>query len=81
MAQYLFTKIVFAFTHMESLDRIFLILIKENNRDIKDFLYQLKKKPVLLEKNIKRFEDAIMPDVVSKDDKQYTIPEKWKVKS
>lgn len=51
------------------------------SRDIKDFLYQLKKKPVLLEKNIKRFEDAIMPDVVSKDDKQYTIPEKWKVKS
>lgn len=50
------------------------------SRDIKDFLYLQRKKPVLLEKNIKRFENAIMPDVVEKDEKKYTIPEKWKTK-
>ena len=44
------------------------------SRDIKDFLYAQRKKPVLLEKNINRFEKAIMPDSVGK----YTIPEKWK---
>ena len=46
------------------------------SRDIKDFLYLQKKKPILLDKNIKRFEDAIMPEVVGK----YTIPESWKTK-
>lgn len=50
------------------------------SRDIKDFLYLQRKKPVLLEKNIKRFENAIMPDVVEKNEKKYTIPEKWKTK-
>ena len=45
------------------------------SRDIKDFLYLQKKKPILLENNIKRFEDAVMPDVVGK----YTIPEAWKI--
>ena len=44
------------------------------SRDIKDFLYVQRKKPILLEKNINRFEKAIMPDSVGK----YTIPEKWK---
>ncbi|MBQ9539417.1 MAG: NYN domain-containing protein, partial [Treponema sp.] len=48
------------------------------SRDIKDFLYLQRKKPVLLEKNMKRFEDSIMPDTVEKGDKKYTIPEKWK---
>lgn len=50
------------------------------SRDIKDFLYLQRKKPVLLEKNIKRFENAIMPDVIERDEKKYTIPEKWKAK-
>ena len=49
------------------------------SRDIKDFLYLQKKKPVLLEKNIQRFEKAVMPDVVEKDNSKYTIPEKWKL--
>lgn len=48
------------------------------SRDIKDFLYLQRKKPVLLEKNIKRFENAVLPDTVDKDGKVYTIPEKWK---
>ena len=50
------------------------------SRDIKDFLYLQRKKPVLLEKNINRFENAIMPCSVEKDGKKYTIPEKWKTK-
>lgn len=50
------------------------------SRDIKDFLYLQRKKPVLLEKNINRFENAIMPDFVEKNGKKYTIPEKWKMK-
>ena len=49
------------------------------SRDIKDFLYLQRKKPVLLEKNTKRFEDSVMPDVVEKDEKRYMIPEKWKI--
>ena len=49
------------------------------SRDIKDFLYLQRKKPTLLEKNVNRFEAAVMPDVVEKDGKRYTIPEKWKV--
>lgn len=49
------------------------------SRDIKDFLYSLRKKPTLLEKNINRFEESVMPDVVEKEGKKYTIPEKWKV--
>lgn len=49
------------------------------SRDIKDFLYLKRKKPTLLEKNIKRFDESIMSDIVEKDGKKYTIPEKWKV--
>lgn len=46
------------------------------SRDIKDFLYTLRKKPVLLEKNLKRFDDSVMQDSVG----SYTIPETWKIK-
>lgn len=49
------------------------------SRDIKDFLYLQRKKPTLLEKNVNRFEVAVMPEVVEKDGKRYTIPEKWKL--
>ena len=49
------------------------------SRDIKDFLYLQRKKPTLLEKNVNRFEVAVMPEVVAKDGKRYTIPEKWKL--
>ena len=48
------------------------------SRDIKDFLFLLRKKPILLEKNMQRFERAVMPDSVEKDGKRYTIPESWK---
>lgn len=49
------------------------------SRDIKDFLYLKRKKPTLLEKNMKRFDESIMPDTVENNGKKYTIPEKWKV--
>lgn len=29
-------------------------------------------------KNIRRFNPAVMHDIVSKGDKTYTIPDKWK---
>lgn len=48
------------------------------SRDIKDFLYLQRKKPVLLERNVSRFEAAVMQDTVGKDGKKYTIPDKWK---
>lgn len=48
------------------------------SNDMKDFLHGIKRKPVLMIKNHKRFVDAKMPDVVDKDGKQYTIPNKWK---
>ena len=38
-----------------------------------------KKKVVMLEKNKVKFFNSILPDVVSKDGKSYTIPAKWKV--
>ena len=40
------------------------------SRDMKDFLYLQRKKPVLLEKNIPRFENAVMPDTVEKNGKK-----------
>lgn len=46
--------------------------------DLKDNLLHYRSKPVLMNKNRLRFLNAIMPDVVEKDEKRYTIPEKWK---
>ena len=37
-----------------------------------------RSKPVLMEKNIRRFESAVMPDEVSNGEAKYTIPQKWK---
>ena len=31
-----------------------------------------------LDKHIRRFQSAVMPDSVTKDDKTYTIPDQWK---
>ena len=31
-----------------------------------------------MKKNLPRFLKAVMPDVVERDGKRYTIPEKWK---
>ena len=31
-----------------------------------------------MKKNLPRFLNAIMPDIVEKDGKRYTIPDKWK---
>ena len=49
--------------------------------DLKDNLLHHRSKPVLMNKNRLRFLNAIMPDVVEKDGKRYTIPEKWKLNS
>lgn len=46
--------------------------------DLKDNLLHHRSKPVLMNKNRLRFLNAIMSDVVEKDGKRYTIPEKWK---
>lgn len=48
------------------------------SNDFKDNLIHHRSKPVLMIKNIRRFQSAIMPDIVSKDGKSYTIPDKWK---
>lgn len=48
------------------------------SNDLKDNMLHHRSKPVLMEKNMKRFEDAIMDFEVEKGDKKYIIPEKWK---
>ena len=39
-----------------------------------------KVKNVLLKNNLKRFENAMMPDVVEVDNQRYEIPNEWKLK-
>ena len=46
--------------------------------DFKDNLIHHRSKPVLMIKNIRRFQSAIMPDIVSKDGNSHTIPDTWK---
>lgn len=48
------------------------------SNDLKDNLIHHRSKPVLLLKNMRRFQSAVMPDTVSKDGKCYTIPDTWK---
>lgn len=48
------------------------------SNDLKDNLIHHRSKPVMMKKNIRRFQSAVMPDVVSKDGKSYTIPDKWR---
>lgn len=48
------------------------------SNDLKDNLIHNRSKPVMMIKNIRRFQLAVMPDTVSKDGKTYVIPEKWK---
>lgn len=48
------------------------------SNDLKDNLIHHRSKPVLMLKNIRRFQAAVMPHTVSKDGKTYTIPDKWK---
>lgn len=48
------------------------------SNDLKDNLIHHRSKPVLLLKNLRRFQSAIMPDVVTNDGKSYSIPDKWK---
>jgi len=46
--------------------------------DLNNFLKNNKNKPVKLEHNKTKFLNSIMPDIVTKDNKTYTIPTKWK---
>lgn len=39
-----------------------------------------KVKNVLLKNSLKRFENAIMPDIVEVDNQRYEIPNEWKLK-
>lgn len=48
------------------------------SNDLKDNLIHHRSKPVLLSKNIRRFQSAIMPETVNGKGKCYTIPDKWK---
>lgn len=48
------------------------------SNDLKDNLIHHRCKPVLMIKNKRRFDLAIMSDVVEKDGKKYTIPTEWK---
>ena len=47
--------------------------------DLKNNIKQRNGKIVFLENNFNKFTNSIMPDVVSKDGKTYTIPSKWKI--
>lgn len=47
------------------------------SNDLKDNLIHHHSKPILLHKNEQRFRDAIMPNIVSVDNTEYHIPEKW----
>lgn len=49
------------------------------SNDLKDNIIHHRSKPILLIKNQRRFENAVMPDEVSDGQKIYTIPEKWKI--
>ena len=48
------------------------------SNDLKDNLLHHRRRPVEMKKNLPRFLNAIMPDIVEKDGKRYTIPDKWK---
>jgi uncharacterized LabA/DUF88 family protein len=47
--------------------------------DLKNNVKLHNGKIVFLENNFNKFQHSIMPDIVTKDGKTYTIPEKWKV--
>lgn len=46
--------------------------------DLKDNMIHHRSKPTLMKKNKRRFREAIMPSIVERDGKRYTIPEKWR---
>lgn len=48
------------------------------SNDIKDNLIHHRSKPTEMGKNLPRFQAAKMPDVVTRDGRSYTIPDKWK---
>ena len=48
------------------------------SNDLRDYAIHHKSKPILLINNEKKFQNSIMPDVVSENGKTYSIPLKWK---
>lgn len=48
------------------------------SNDLKDNLIHHRSKPVLMIKNLRRFQSAVMPDTVASAGKTYTIPDKWR---
>ena len=61
-------------------DKKLRIYFPPNNfsSDLNNFLKRSKGKVVKLEHNKTKFFNSIMPDIVCKNDKTYTIPDKWR---
>lgn len=49
------------------------------SNDLKDNLIHHRSRPVEMKKNLPRFLKAVMPNQVNCNEKQYTIPEKWRI--
>jgi uncharacterized LabA/DUF88 family protein len=47
------------------------------SNDLKDNMLHHRSKPILLKNNLRRFENAKMPNIVERKGKRYNIPEKW----
>ena len=48
-----------------------------NSRELTNIMKTIKKEPILLEKHKQKFVNSVLPNVVSKDGKTFTIPDKW----
>ena len=47
------------------------------SNDLKDNMLHHRSKPVLLQNNFRKFQEAVMPNIVELNGKRYTIPDKW----
>lgn len=45
--------------------------------DLKDNMLHHRRRPVLMVRNVRKFQNAVMPSVVELNGKSYTIPQKW----
>lgn len=46
------------------------------SNDLKDNMLHHRSKPVLLQNNFRKFQEAVMPNIVELNGKRYTIPDK-----
>ena len=63
-------------------DRKIKVMFPPSNysHDIADTIKSWKSKLILMQNNYKRFENAVMPDIVTDKVKTYKIPGEWKEK-